>query len=121
MMVEDQQNEHGISEADRRARPTEDTTVVYLSLAGAEEHDRAAWDDLLAAAVRRLRAELRRGDTVGRYGDGILALLSGVRGELGDKVASRMMSSLDTEAQATVEQVVPGERLDDAAGRARSA
>ena len=107
--------------ADRRGVATDDTAVVFVALEGAERHDRTSWDDMLAAAVRRMRGELRRGDTVGRYGDGILALLSGVRGELGERVAQRMLASLDAEARIRVDQVAPGERLDDAATRASSA
>ena len=116
-------------ERDRRAIATDDTTVVYVALEGDRRHDPRAWDDLLAAAVRRLRSEVRTGDSVGRYGDGILALLSGVRGELGPLVASRMVAALDgpvesergqarVAARASVEQVGPGERLDEAASRA---
>lgn len=116
---------------ERRARPSADVTVVYLELDGPRRGDPQAWDDAMAAAVRRLRGELRRYDAVGRYGDGILTLLSGVRAELGERVAARMVSALDLEpvetargsfqlARASVEPVEPGERIDDAADRARS-
>jgi len=117
---------------ERRSRPSSDVTVVYLELDGPRRDDPRTWDDLMAATVRRLRGGLRRGDSVGRYGDGILTLLTGVRAELGERVARRLVRSLDREpveiargsfqlaAEAVVEQVAPGERLDDAADRARS-
>jgi GGDEF domain-containing protein len=109
--------------ADRRTRPGSDTTLVYVELDGAERHDPRGWDDLLASTVQRLRVQLRRGDSVGRYGDGILTLLCGVHAQLGEQVARRMLESLDipVAASAVVEEVAPGEGLDDAATRARSA
>ena len=100
---------------ERRSLPSEDRTLVYLEVPG----DARRRDDLLADAVRRMRGELRRHDAVGRYGDGILALLSGVRAELGEQVARRVLDALELEVAARIEEVAPGERLDDAAARAR--
>jgi GGDEF domain-containing protein len=117
---------------DRRSRPLPESTVVYLEVSAPQRHDPGTWDDLMAAAVRRLRAQVRRSDSVGRYDTGILTLLTGVRADLGEQVARRIAGALGAEpvqvargefrlmAEPRFAEVEPGGRLDDAVARARA-
>jgi PleD family two-component response regulator len=116
---------------DRRRRPVPESTVVYLEMTAPVRHDPSAWDDLMAATVRRLRGELRRSDSVGRYDTGILTLLSGVRADLGERVAQRILGALEAEpvqvsrgefrlsADPVLAELEPGGRIDEAVARAR--